>query len=184
MIKESLIRAYNFSKEKHEGQIRKFSGLPYFTHPKGVARIIEHLTGDETMVVTAFLHDILEDTQTSEEEIRTQFGDDVLNLVRELTSNSSDIRKFGKASHLFNKMVQLSDRALIIKLADRLHNVQYLEEDGVDPHFVEKYWKETLHILTPVAIKTYENKIIKALYDRILAVLQFLEIRYKLYDKD
>src|SRR6056297_112204 len=117
MLKEVVNKAYNFSKVKHEGQVRKFSGLPYFSHPKYVARIIEELTNDPAMVAVALLHDVLEDTDATLQELEEEFGQEIAELVKELTNPEKMLPN--KKLYLADKLAnQISDKALLIKLAD------------------------------------------------------------------
>ena len=174
MIKERVFKAYNFSKQKHEGQKRKYSELDYFVHPKWVARTIEKLTKDEDMVVAALLHDVVEDTDTTIEEVRENFGERVAGLVSELTIDKELKEKMGKKHYLVFSIEKMSDDAFTIKLVDRLHNVLFLERDGVPKDFIEWYWKETSYILD-VACHSL-NDIQLAIIRRIDATLRFLEI--------
>jgi len=185
MIKERIVKAYEFSKEKHGSQIRKFSNLPYFSHPKEVARIIEDLTKDEDLIVVALLHDTIEDTNTTYDEIDKLFGKKVADLVTELTSDDKkSINKFGKGLYLGMKMSTMTPEALVIKLADRFHNVKYLEGDYVPLKFIEKYYRETWIILGIVKKSDHFMGIHKLdnvrdlLIERIEIILRFLEVRY------
>ena len=185
MLKEKVIEAYEFSKEKHGAQMRKFSGLPYFSHPKEVARIIENLTSDEDLIITALLHDTLEDTDTTYEEIKDRFGKKIADLVVELTSDDKkSIKRFGKGLYLGMKMSTMTTEALIVKLADRFHNVKYLEGDDVPAKFIKKYYHETWIILGPIEnsdimMKLHPlNDVRDLLIERIKIILKFLKIRY------
>ena len=186
MLKEIVNKAYNFSKEAHKGQFRKFTNLPYFTHPKGVARYIEQLTKDPEMIAAALLHDVVEDSNHTIEEIRTEFGERVASLVDEVTNKEEERVGRKKKEYLKDKMVHMSDDALIIKLADRLQNVLFLEKDAkTDEHkkFIFYYYKSTRYILdnlknTCWAINKKFNRKHKVLYKRIVAILDFLEVRY------
>jgi (p)ppGpp synthase/HD superfamily hydrolase len=181
MIKEQVVKAYHFAQKKHHGQKRSFVGLPYFTHPKFVARLIEDLTNNETMVCAAFLHDVLEDTATTEIELDQAFDSEVCCIVKELTNNKTDSRKVGKTKYLSEKMVRMSEDALTVKLADRYHNVLFLESDGVPVMFIKRYTIETNDILrTLIEKRDSLNRIQRALILRILSVLMFIQIRYKL----
>ena len=181
MIKANLVKAYNFAEDAHKGQVRKFSGLPYFTHSKGVARIIEELTGDEVLTIASLLHDTLEDTKVTERDLYNTFRCEVVELVKELTSDDAQIKKLSKKVYLGLKMVNMSDDALLIKLADRFHNILYLQGDEVSLKFIEKYYKETRFIMSylkaervPLEDKHY------ILIGKIEAILDFLQIRHNL----
>ena len=178
MLKEGIIKAYEYAKEKHLGQLRKFSDLQYFTHPKAVARIIEQLTKDETLVIVALLHDVVEDTDSTFDEIRELFGNKVTSLVEEVTSRRL---KNGerKADYLKTKMIKMTSDALTIKLADRFHNVKYLEGDNVHLSFIKKYYKETREIMDFLKEQIEFNTVQSLLVKRIDVILDFLAVRYE-----
>jgi (p)ppGpp synthase/HD superfamily hydrolase len=152
MLKEIVNKAYNYSKDKHKGQVRYYTKLEYFTHPKAVARIIERLFNDEIMVAAALLHDVLEDTETSCKQLHNEFGQEVADLVVELTNNKNILKEKGKTQYLIDKIDNMSSRARSIKLADRLHNIMHLRED-IDKYpikFIAKLVKETESILLSI----------------------------------
>ena len=117
--------AYYFAKCKHDEihQVRKGTGLPYFIHPKQVALIVKQNGGTNDQICAAFLHDTLEDTHTSDEELRVCFGEHVQSLVRELTNQRYKIEEIGKEAYMTEKLMRLSNEALLIKLADMLANI-------------------------------------------------------------
>lgn len=121
-----LLDAIRFSDEKHAGQVRKGSGEPYFSHPLAVSYLVaahkrsKHL---DEILAAAILHDILEDTDATFEEIARRFGPLVASIVHELTSDREAIAKLGKKEYLKRKLLGISSYALTIKLADRLHNI-------------------------------------------------------------
>ncbi len=178
MLKERVIKAYEYAQEKHAGQIRKFTDLPYFTHPKAVARLLEQLTGDEELVVSGLLHDVLEDTSATLKEIKELFGDRVASIVEELTSQKP--KEMDKGLYLGAKMIKMTPAALTVKLADRLHNVMYLEGDNVHISFIKKYYKETRTILSMLKDHITADKIQELMIKRIEIVLDFLQVRYDL----
>lgn len=122
-----LIRkAIKFAAEKHKGQERKISELPYVVHPLEVAFIISKYKNSkrlDELMVAAILHDTLEDTETNFIEISTEFTPLVASLVLELTSDTDEMKKIGKNEYLKKKLVGLSNYALLLKLADRLANI-------------------------------------------------------------
>lgn len=143
-----IAEAKKFAIEKHKGQKRKFSDERYVEHPIRVAKTVLGSKDShelDTLVAAAFLHDVVEDTKTKVEEIRSIFGDKVASLVSELTSKDG-IRKEEKAEYLSEKMLKMSSWALVIKLADRLDNVSGIEDTNID--FKERYSKETREILS------------------------------------
>lgn len=117
--------AYYFAKCKHDeiNQVRKGSGVPYFIHPKGVALIVKQNGGNVDQIKAALLHDTLEDTHTSDEELRICFGEHTQSLVRELTNQRYKIEEMGKEAYMSEKLMRLSNEALLVKLADMLYNI-------------------------------------------------------------
>lgn len=170
MLKDLVISAYNFAKTRHAGQRRAFVGIPYFTHPKGVARIVEKLTNVEALVAAAVLHDVLEDTSTTVEELVSKFGIEVALYVQELTSDPVLQKDLGKAQYLGHKMLCMSSGALTVKLADRLHNIMFLHLDVVPDRFVRKYNNETRHILSVLSarcLNTHQRRLVVLISDTL-----------------
>lgn len=186
MIKKIVFSAYEYAKEKHTGQMRRNSNLEYITHPKYVARIVEQLTDNPDLVAAAFLHDVLEDTDATFEDLKREFNEDVAKLVEELTNSEKARGSMKKKDYILGKMAEMSDAALTIKLADRFHNVLFLERDCTDVDelsFIKYYYKNTRFIIDNLTERREEEnkqltKIHKVLIDRINAVLNFLQIRY------
>lgn len=121
-----ILRAIRFAEEKHQGQKRKFSGEDYISHPIIVSYYIPYFKKSKNinnLICAGILHDTVEDTRTSYDEILQQFGIQVASLVFELTSNQEEIDKIGKCQYLKNKLVGCSSYALVIKLLDRLANI-------------------------------------------------------------
>ncbi|MET0362430.1 MAG: bifunctional (p)ppGpp synthetase/guanosine-3',5'-bis(diphosphate) 3'-pyrophosphohydrolase [Sphingobium sp.] len=152
---EALInRAYVFSVARHGSQ-KRASGDPYFSHPIEVAGILTDLLMDDRTIVTALLHDTLEDTVTTPDEIQRLFGDDVLRLVDGVTKLSkieAQTESERAAENLRKFLLAMSDdiRVLLVKLADRLHNMRTL-------HFIKnpdkrrRIARETMDIYAPLA---------------------------------
>ena len=179
MLKEKVIKAYNLSKELHEGQVRKYSNHPYFIHPKYTARIIEDLTNDEDLICVALLHDTLEDTEYTYASMIVDFGHKIADLVQEVTSNKPD--QISKAQYLTNKMKNMSKEALLIKLADRWHNVKYLDKNAKTRqhlNFVKKYYLETVEIMNALNF-TNKNSETKLLAKGIEFQLEYLRIKHR-----
>ncbi len=156
-----LQEALNFSIEAHKEQFRK-SGEPYIVHPILVASIVASLTNDESMAISALLHDVVEDTDIPILEIEEKFGADVAHLVSGLTkidvirdselvpSNSDE--KLVVSALSFRKMLLASIedvRVLVVKLCDRLHNMLTLE--ALPPHKQKRIAEETLVVYAPIA---------------------------------
>ena len=143
-----ILRAYNYAKTQHGDQLRR-SGEPYIIHPVEVAKILVGLKVDSHTLMAAFLHDILEDTDTQPEEIEKLFGKDVLTLVQGVTKlgklqfKSKEERQAENFRRLFIAMA--SDiRIVFLKLADRLHNMRTLNFMAANKQ--QKIAKETLDI--------------------------------------
>lgn len=122
----TIAQAKRFASRKHgeRGQVRKATGAPYIVHPEGVAKIVKDFGGDDEQIQAAWLHDTMEDTGTWEEDLREKFGDRVADLVSELTNDDFAIRSIGKEDYMSNKLINLSDDALLIKLSDFLYNIK------------------------------------------------------------
>jgi (p)ppGpp synthase/HD superfamily hydrolase len=141
-------QAKEFATLKHSGQFRKFSGEAYVEHPKRVAQTILRYKNSkelDKLMAAALLHDTIEDTETSLDEVKTLFGDLVASLVEELTSDK-ELKVENKAEYLAQKMSGMTSWALVIKLADRLDNVSDLRH--VNKSFRIKYIKETKYIIS------------------------------------
>ena len=146
-------RAYDYSARMHGEQKRK-SGEPYVIHPLNVALIIAHLRLDVPSIVTGLLHDVVEDTIASPEELRSLFGPEVARLVDGVTkvSKITFLSREEKQAENFRKMViaMAHDiRVVLIKLADRLHNMRTLNHLRRDKQ--EEISRETLEIYAPIA---------------------------------
>jgi GTP pyrophosphokinase len=128
-----ICRAFNFAHQLHEGQHRK-SGEPYICHPVAVAGLLRDLGGSSAMIAAGFLHDVVEDTPITPEEIEQQFGAEVKQLVEGVTKLSKFSENFSSKTErqaenfrrMFLAMAQ-DIRVIVVKLADRLHNMRTLE---------------------------------------------------------
>ena len=146
-------KAYEFSAKAHEGQIRR-SGEPYLRHPIAVAGVLTSLKTDVTAIVAALLHDTLEDTVATPDELEREFGKDVVHLVDGVTKiGKITFRSYEeKQAENFRKMVlSMADdiRVVLIKLADRLHNMRTLEHLSAAKR--QEIAQETLEIYAPLA---------------------------------
>lgn len=150
---EYIKKAYAIAREAHEGQFRR-SGEPYIIHPVQVAKILYELGMDSESMIAALLHDVVEDTELTKEDVKKDFGEDVAELVEGVT-------KLGKVP-LFTKEEQQAEnvrkmlmamsqdiRVIIIKLADRIHNMRTLA--FMRPHKRREKAQETLEIYAPIA---------------------------------
>lgn len=157
----SLKAALEFSTKAHENQYRK-SGLPYILHPILVASIVASITDDESMAIAALFHDVVEDTDTTIDEIQAMYGDDVAHLVEGITKidtirdaeliPSSSNERLVISALSFRKMLLASIedvRVLVVKLCDRLHNMLTL--DALPEHKQQRIAEETLVVYGPIA---------------------------------
>ena len=154
--RELIESAYQFAKKKHDGVYRN-TGEAYIHHPLEVAYILARLHVGPKTIASGFIHDVVEDTDTSIEEIGKQFGKEVQNIVDALTKISRlKLSRRGKTINFTaedHKKILLGMakdiRVIIIKLADRLHNMRTL--DGLPPERIERLSKETLEVFVPIA---------------------------------
>ena len=175
MLNESVVDVAKYATQKHKGQTRS-GGLPYITHPMQVANNIMKYKAShnlDALVKAALLHDTIEDTDTTHEDLEKLFGGLVASLVKELTSDKKEINKVGKTEYLAKKMVQMSSYALVIKLADRLDNVSDIKT-AKTPAWRQKYKRETETILKKLEkerkLSNTHKKIIKAIKDKLSEV--------------
>jgi GTP pyrophosphokinase len=156
-----VYRAYLFGAEAHEGQTRK-TGEPYIYHPLAVSRTMVEMRMDHKAIVAAILHDVMEDTATSKDRIRTEFGTEVAELVdgvSKLTHLQFRTKAEAQAENFRKMMLAITQdiRVILIKLADRLHNMRTL---GVmRPDKRRRIAGETLEIYAPIAQRLGMNKI-------------------------
>lgn len=150
-----LRRAYVFSAMAHKGQ-RRVSGEPYLVHPLEVARLLAEMHLDEVAIATGLLHDLLEDTWVSEEELEAQFGEHITALVRALTKITTMERSFAARqaaqAETFRRMLLASIddvRVILVKLADRTHNMETLH--ALPEPRRRRIATETLEIYAPIA---------------------------------
>jgi (p)ppGpp synthase/HD superfamily hydrolase len=164
-----IIYAAQFAHHRHDGQVRKFSGKPYITHPIRVAgRVAIHRKATETMVVAAFLHDVVEDTPTEISDLIEFFGEDVAELVDELTNDKTiEGNRQERKRVQREKLKNASYEAKLIKLIDRIDN---LGEIPLSDGFAVVYARESLLLLEEALVGTDEN-LEKELRDIIALIL-------------
>ena len=169
---EKVKKALAFATEKHKGQKRD-GGEDYITHPIRVAQLVERYKKSkniENILCAALLHDTLEDTYTSPKEIADNFGDMVASMVVELTTAKIVPKLIGKDVYIVNKMFNMTQYTLVIKLADRLDNISDL--NGVSPEKKERMLKETKTIVDKLKTKQDLTEAHKALIEEIDKVLE------------
>ena len=180
---EKVRRAYEFSASAHEGQHRK-SGEPYISHPLEVAGILGDMHMDHQTLAAAILHDVIEDTATDKKEIVRRFGKDIAELVdgvSKLAQVEFDSHAEAQA-HNFRKMLMAMSndiRVIIVKLADRLHNMRTLS--ALDPARRRRIARETLEIYAPIAQRLGINSIRLELEDLGFAILY--PMRYRILNE-
>ncbi|MFC5524569.1 RelA/SpoT family protein [Rhodanobacter ginsengisoli] len=164
---ERVLRAFEIGAKAHAGQERK-SGEPYITHPVAVAGILAELGLDAETIIAAILHDTLEDTELSREALAAEFGEVVAELVDGVTK--LDKMRFGSRQEAdaesFRKMLLAMARdirVILIKLADRLHNMRTLGAKDADSR--RRIARETLEIFAPIAQRLGMNKFKAELQD-------------------
>ncbi|MBR5600331.1 MAG: bifunctional (p)ppGpp synthetase/guanosine-3',5'-bis(diphosphate) 3'-pyrophosphohydrolase [Bacteroidaceae bacterium] len=159
---EIITKAFNFARQAHKG-VRRHSGEPYIMHPLAVARIVcKEIGMGSTSICAALLHDVVEDTDYTVEDIRNLFGDKIAGIVSGLTKISGGV--FGvhaseQAENFKKLLLTMSEdiRVILIKIADRLHNMRTLEFMQVNKQY--KIAGETLYIYAPIAYRLGLSKI-------------------------
>lgn len=179
-----VYQAYLFGAEAHNGQ-RRASGEPYICHPLAVARILAEMHMDHKSIISAILHDVIEDTRFDKDQIESRFGSEVAELVdgvSKLTHMEFATKAEAQAEN-FRKMMlaMVKDiRVIIIKLADRLHNMRTL---GImRPDKRRRIARETLEIYSPIANRLGMNRIRLELED--LGFLAMYPQRYRVLDEN
>lgn len=178
-----IMRAYHFGAAAHEGQTRK-TGEPYITHPVAVAQELANMHLDAQAITAAILHDVVEDTDASLEEISEQFGSDVAALVDGVSKlDQIQFRSRAEAqAESFRKMMlaMIEDiRVILVKLADRLHNMKTL--DAMPPEKRRRIARETLDIYAPIANRLGINRLKVELED--LGFRYLYPMRYRVLNK-
>ena len=185
---DRLQETYDFSAEMHADQVRR-SGKPYLTHPTYVAYILADLGFDQTCAEVALLHDVLEDTLTSYEVLEEKFGTEIADLVDGVTKigRHSYVRRDEAQAETFRKLILASVRdirVILVKLADRLHNMMTLEHMPESSR--QRISQETLEIYAPTAHRLGMSKVQGDLED--LAFFhsypeQFAEVESRIQEK-
>lgn len=180
---DEICRAYLFSAKAHTGQFR-ISGEPYIRHPLAVTCILAEMHLDATTLCAALLHDVIEDTGVSKEELTKEFNEQIAELVdgvSKLTLMEGESREFIKIASFRKMLIAMTKdiRVIIVKLADRLHNMRTLHV--MKPSSRRRIAKETLEIYAPLASRLGMNQMRMQLEDLCFAVLH--PLRYKILFK-
>ena len=171
---DSLNKAYNFALDAHQNQKRE-EGVPYIIHPVAVANILTELKLDSATITTGLLHDTIEDTNVTYDTVKKEFGEEVANLVDGVTKISALENKVSNNSKAenFRKLILATSkdiRVLLVKLADRLHNMRTINFVKDKDKIIRKA-KETMEIYAPLADRMGMNKIRDELEDLSFSVL-------------
>lgn len=177
--------AWDYAKAKHEGQVRKFTGQPYFdAHVQKVNGTCKLYTTNVVVLVAALLHDVIEDCFENKwegyAEIKEIFGKEIADIVLELTSDTDEIKhKWGgsKMDYLIYKMTHMSENALTVKLSDRFNNIA--DAFTASERFRNNYYRETCAIVDAVE-KLDLNKEQKQLLTDIKAKLENVRRIFKI----
>ncbi len=175
--------AFELAKAAHDGQYRK-SGEPYITHPVAVAKILADMHLDPQALIAALLHDTFEDTGTTQREITRAFGKpvgDLVDGVSKLTKIEFESQQHAQAENFRKMLLAMARdvRVILIKLADRLHNMRTL--DAVNPEQQTRIARETLDIYAPIANRLGLNNIYQELQE--LAFRYLYPTRYRVLTK-
>src|SRR5919197_1961837 len=159
--RELLHSAFRFAATAHDGQQRR-SGEDFVIHPLGAAKILAELRLDEATIAAALLHDVVEDTPVTIEEVRAEFGDEVAQLVEgvtKLTRIQFQSREHAEAENYRKMIVAMAHdvRVILVKLADRLHNMRTAEFWGRQKQIQKA--KETIEVYAPLAHRLGINKL-------------------------
>ncbi|MBN2073839.1 MAG: bifunctional (p)ppGpp synthetase/guanosine-3',5'-bis(diphosphate) 3'-pyrophosphohydrolase [Actinobacteria bacterium] len=180
MDRDLLTKAYQASKQYHKNQTRK-SGEPFVVHPLEVAKILAGIELDQTSIVAALLHDVVEDTDYSLEEIKKQFGTTIANIINGVTKLDKlvfNTREEQQVSNIRKMIIAMSQdvRIILVKLADRLHNMRTLYP--MDKEKRKAISRETLEIYAPIAHRLGIYHVKSELED-----LSFIYLHPKEYEK-
>ena len=186
--RELIRRAFDFAELHHRGQVRR-SGEEFIHHPLAVAQICAQLHLDEQTIAAALLHDVVEDTDADLDEVRTEFGPDIAHLVEgvtKLTRTTFQSREQSEAENYRKMIVAMAQdvRVILIKLADRLHNLRTIEYLGKQKQ-VQKA-KEALEVYAPLAHRLGIHHLKWELEDLSFQVLhprKFAEIKAMVADR-
>jgi (p)ppGpp synthase/HD superfamily hydrolase len=142
-----LLSAVEFAELAHRGQVRKYTGVPYITHPLEVAQIVSAVGADEDVVIAALLHDVVEDTPVTLNQIAKAFGPIVARLVHEVTDISRPHHGNRKARKALDRqhLSTASPNGMTIKLADLISNTQSIAQH--DPAFAKVYMREKKELM-------------------------------------
>jgi len=186
--KQLIARAFQYAAAAHEGQVRR-SGEPFVHHPWSTAKICAELHLDDQSIAAALLHDVVEDTDRDLDDVRAEFGGEIAQLVEgvtKLTRTSFQSREQAEAENYRKMIVAMAQdvRVILIKLADRLHNMRTIEYQGKQAQ-VRKA-KETIEVYAPLAHRLGIHALKWELEDLSFEILhprKYAEIRAMVADR-
>lgn len=167
---ENSSQALAYAKQAHAGQTRSDGKTPYVTHPVRVAQNVERFKRSknlDSLISAAYLHDTIEDTDTTHQDLEKMFGGLVASLVLELTSDKDEIKRVGKTEYLQRKMAGMTSYGLVIKLADRLDNVQDIAT-AKSASWRQRYKRETEDILSYIE----KNRVLTGTHRTIVGLIR------------
>ena len=178
---ESLSKAYNFALKAHQNQKRD-EGVPYIIHPVAVAKILTELKLDSATITTGLLHDTIEDTNVTYETVKKEFGEEVANLVEGVTkiSELEDKASEDSKAENFRKLILATSkdiRVLLVKLADRLHNMRTINFVKDKEKIIIFSWFCTIYPLLNLTILYYLHRQVLKIFCNRCKHLLHLPIR-------
>ena len=178
-MNELYKKILNYATFMHRGLVRE-DNTPYIEHPKRVAEYIKSLDNldNDNLIYAALLHDTIEDTDATYKELELLFGQDIANLVFEVTTDAKEKNKIGKLNYLKDKVLQISDDALILKLSDRLDNVRDLVNANKD--FQIKYSNETYELIKHLI----QNRKLNNIHQKICREIMLKLVEYNNLSED
>ncbi len=138
-----LDKAYAIAKKHHENQYRK-SGEPFVVHPLEVAKILADIELDQTSIISAMLHDLIEDTEFTYEKVKSEFGEKIANIINGVTKLDRIVfssREEKQVENLRKMIIAMSEdvRIIVVKLADRLHNMRTISSISKEKRHIQSY---------------------------------------------
>jgi len=165
-----IFDALIFATRAHQNQRRKFNNDPYIVHPMRVAKSTQFYLGNDSLVIPALLHDVIEDTEIKENQIAELFGQEVLRIVLDVTNDEDQIKLKGKALFQFEKIKKLLQEnridSIILKLCDRLDNLKDSKELPTKNY-------EATEIICSYLLSNCHNKIVQEICKDIKLILFF-----------
>lgn len=176
-MENGIKKAHDFVVEAHGTQKRKYIDVPYLVHLEETAQLLHEITEGTVhsdMYIAALLHDVVEDTDVTLQDVGREFGKRVMDLVEELTNDEVAKKAEGKKPYLSKKLNTMSKDAFLIKLCDRFSNVSGLENRAIPRDFVKWYIRETQYILDHLDREIDDTE--KFMLNKIAKILVYLKL--------